>query len=242
MRLVPLDLEVAERLRRIDKPKLLVVNKCDSTRTDAEVHEFRRLVRGPLVVTSVKANRNRDELSAAIVEHAAPAVRTWRISGRRGPVGRAGAEAGDCGPPERRQKHVHQRAGRERTGHRQRNPRDDAGQRRHPLRRRRQAARWRSIRPAFASGRAWRPTWSFMVWSAPSGASGGPTWCSCSSTRRRRFRASTFSSSTKSPHSSKPCVFVVNKWDSVPENDDRGLVGIPAADVRHACVTCRSRS
>src|SRR4051812_2643491 len=29
--LVPLDSTVAERLRRIDKPKLLVVNKCDST-------------------------------------------------------------------------------------------------------------------------------------------------------------------------------------------------------------------
>jgi GTPase len=69
---VPLDLEVAERLRRIDKPKLLVVNKCDSTRTDAEVHEFRRLCEAPLVVTSVKANRNRDELVAAIVENLPP--------------------------------------------------------------------------------------------------------------------------------------------------------------------------
>ena len=69
---MPLDVEVAERLRRIDKPKLLVVNKCDSTRTDAEVHEFRRLCDGPLIVTSVKANRNRDELLAAIVEHLPP--------------------------------------------------------------------------------------------------------------------------------------------------------------------------
>jgi small GTP-binding protein len=68
-----LDVEVAERLRRIDKPKLLVVNKCDSTRTDAEVHEFRRLCEGPLIVTSVKANRNRDELLTAIVENLPPA-------------------------------------------------------------------------------------------------------------------------------------------------------------------------
>jgi GTPase len=67
--LVPLDREVADRLRRIDKPKLLLVNKCDSVRTEAEVHEFRRLCDGPLVVTSVKANRNRDELIAAILEH-----------------------------------------------------------------------------------------------------------------------------------------------------------------------------
>src|SRR5580704_11624026 len=70
---VTLDVEVAERLRRIHKPKLLVVNKCDSTRTDAEVHEFRRLCDGPLIVTSVKANRNRDELVTAIVEHLPPA-------------------------------------------------------------------------------------------------------------------------------------------------------------------------
>lgn len=69
---VPLDLDVAERLRRIDKPKLLVVNKCDSQRTDAEVHEFRKLCDAPLIVTSVKANRNRDELIAAIVEHLPP--------------------------------------------------------------------------------------------------------------------------------------------------------------------------
>ena len=69
---VPLDLEVAERLRRIDKPKLLVVNKCDSTRTDAEVHEFHRLCEAPLIVTSVKANRNRDELITAIVENLPP--------------------------------------------------------------------------------------------------------------------------------------------------------------------------
>jgi GTPase len=70
--LVPLDVEVAERLRKVHKPKLLVVNKCDSTRTDAEVHEFRRLCDGPLIVASVKANRNRDELVSAILEHLPP--------------------------------------------------------------------------------------------------------------------------------------------------------------------------
>jgi GTP-binding protein len=70
--LVPLDLEVGERLRRVDKPKLLVVNKCDSSRSDAEVHEFRRLCEAPLIVVSVKANRNRDELVTAIVEHLPP--------------------------------------------------------------------------------------------------------------------------------------------------------------------------
>ena len=80
---VPLDVEVAERLRRIDKPKLLVVNKCDSTRTDAEVHEFRRLCDGPLIVTSVKANRNRDELLDGHRREFAARSRT--SSRRRGP-------------------------------------------------------------------------------------------------------------------------------------------------------------
>jgi GTP-binding protein len=70
--LVPLDLEVAERLRRVNKPKLLVVNKCDSLRTDAEVHEFRRLTDAAPLVVSVKANRNRDALLSAIVEQLPP--------------------------------------------------------------------------------------------------------------------------------------------------------------------------
>ena len=95
---VPLDLEVAERLRRIDKPKLLVVNKCDSTRTDAEVHEFRRLCEAPLVVTSVKANRNRDELITAIVENLPPQSELEEAHGNR-VVGRPGTQAGDRGPP-----------------------------------------------------------------------------------------------------------------------------------------------
>src|SRR5262245_34325415 len=68
----PLDRHVVERLRKVDCPKLLVVNKCDSTRTDAEVHEFHALFDAPLVQTSVKANRNRRELLAAILAHLPP--------------------------------------------------------------------------------------------------------------------------------------------------------------------------
>lgn len=65
----PLDRLVAERLRPIEVPKLLVVNKCDSTKTDDEVHEFYALAaNAPLIQTSVKANRNRRELLEKIVE------------------------------------------------------------------------------------------------------------------------------------------------------------------------------
>ncbi len=67
--LTSLDREVADRLRRIDKPKLLVLNKCDSPRTDDEIHEFHRLTDAPAVITSVRAKRNRRELLDAILEH-----------------------------------------------------------------------------------------------------------------------------------------------------------------------------
>jgi GTP-binding protein len=79
----PLDKSVAERLRKIDKPKLLVINKCDSPRLDAEIHEFRGLCEGPLVVTSVKAQRNRDELLAAILQQLPPADEHEATEGTR---------------------------------------------------------------------------------------------------------------------------------------------------------------
>jgi GTP-binding protein len=72
--LTPLDRQVAERLRPLGKRVLLVVNKCDSPRTDAEVFEFLSLMDVPLIQTSVKANRNKQELLSAIVRHLPPAV------------------------------------------------------------------------------------------------------------------------------------------------------------------------
>ncbi|WP_437202716.1 ribosome biogenesis GTPase Der [Planctomicrobium sp. SH664] len=66
--LTPLDKVVAERLRKIDVPKLIVVNKCDSTKTDLEMHEFIGLANAPMIQTSVKGNRHRAELLDEIVE------------------------------------------------------------------------------------------------------------------------------------------------------------------------------
>ncbi len=65
----PLDVEVADRLRRIRKPILMVVNKCDSISLDIEAGSFLALANLPQVITSVKGNRNRTELMSAIVEH-----------------------------------------------------------------------------------------------------------------------------------------------------------------------------
>lgn len=69
---MPLDQVVADRLRLINKPKLLVVNKCDSPKTEDEVPQFFRMLNGPTVTTSVIGNRNRDELVQAILENLPP--------------------------------------------------------------------------------------------------------------------------------------------------------------------------
>lgn len=71
--LTPLDEQVAERLRRLGKPALLVVNKCDSPKLDTDASLFLQLAALPIVTTSVKANRGRPELIDAIVEHLPPA-------------------------------------------------------------------------------------------------------------------------------------------------------------------------
>lgn len=79
--LVPLDVQVAERLRGIDKPLLLVVNKCDSPKQEREVAEFHKLTNAPLITTSVIAERNREELLDAILEHLPPAEDVEREEG-----------------------------------------------------------------------------------------------------------------------------------------------------------------
>ena len=69
---VPLDQEVAARLRKIDKRKLLVVNKCDSERLEAEAPAFFGLVDAPHVLTSVTGKRNRDGLLEALIANLPP--------------------------------------------------------------------------------------------------------------------------------------------------------------------------
>ncbi len=77
----PLDTDVADRLRPLETRKLLVVNKCDSTKTDAERFEFHKLTDAPVVVTSVKGNRNRKELLEAILKELPPAEADEAASG-----------------------------------------------------------------------------------------------------------------------------------------------------------------
>ena len=63
----PLDKTVADRLRKIEVPKLIVVNKCDSTKLDMEMFQFEGLADGPMIQTSVKGNRHRAELMDKLV-------------------------------------------------------------------------------------------------------------------------------------------------------------------------------
>jgi GTPase len=58
---VPLDQEVAARLRYLNVPVLLVVNKTDSTSLEPQAEEFYRYGR-KMVRVSVKANRGKEEL------------------------------------------------------------------------------------------------------------------------------------------------------------------------------------
>ena len=69
---LPLDKEVATRLRYVETPILCVANKTDSEKYDAQADEFYKLGRGKLVRCSTKANRNKQELLDLIVERLPP--------------------------------------------------------------------------------------------------------------------------------------------------------------------------
>lgn len=66
--LMPLDQEVAERLRKIERPIILVANKADQEHQEVHAEEFHRLGRGRLVSVSTLQNRGRDELLELIAD------------------------------------------------------------------------------------------------------------------------------------------------------------------------------
>jgi GTP-binding protein len=78
-----LDRQISQRLRKIDKPKLLVINKCDSPKVDREIAEFHALCNAPMVTTSVTGNRNQMELLDAIAENLPPAEAAEDEEGQR---------------------------------------------------------------------------------------------------------------------------------------------------------------
>ncbi len=71
---LPLDKEVAKRLRYVETPILCVANKADSEKYDPQADEFYKLGRGKLIRVSTKANRGRRELLELIAERLPPDV------------------------------------------------------------------------------------------------------------------------------------------------------------------------
>ena len=71
--ITPGDLEVAQRIRRIGCPVLLIVNKADAPNFDSAAHEFSALGFGPPIVVSAKQHRNRGPLVDSIFERLPPA-------------------------------------------------------------------------------------------------------------------------------------------------------------------------
>src|SRR5262245_18234836 len=75
--LVPLDDLVAEPLRPLGKPVVLVVNKCDTPALEAQVGEFHKLGQGEPLPVSAHQNRGRAQLLdhvLALLPPAAPSV------------------------------------------------------------------------------------------------------------------------------------------------------------------------
>jgi GTP-binding protein len=88
---VPLDEEVARRLRGLDKPVLLLANKCDTPELEPQAAEFYRLGHDPVVAVSAQQNRGRERLLALLRERLpadAPAEAPGEVTLKLAIVGR----------------------------------------------------------------------------------------------------------------------------------------------------------
>ena len=72
--MLPLDQEVARRLRSVNVPVILIANKADDERLDSQADEFYRLGAGKPLRVSTRQNRNRAVLMNLIVSKLPPAL------------------------------------------------------------------------------------------------------------------------------------------------------------------------
>ena len=70
--LLPLDEEVAHRLRHVDVPVICVANKSDDEKLDDAAADFYRLGRGKIITVSTLQNRNRALLLNIVLERLPP--------------------------------------------------------------------------------------------------------------------------------------------------------------------------
>jgi GTP-binding protein len=66
---MPLDEDVAARLRGLDKPIIVAVNKCDYPDLDYQSAEFYKLGKYPQICVSAQQNRNKPQLLGLIAKH-----------------------------------------------------------------------------------------------------------------------------------------------------------------------------
>jgi GTP-binding protein len=76
--LAPLDYEVADRLRRANRPVILVINKADNPRREADGAEFFALGMEPSITISAQHGRNTGDLADLIVAHLPPVTESER--------------------------------------------------------------------------------------------------------------------------------------------------------------------
>ncbi|MBN1851995.1 MAG: ribosome biogenesis GTPase Der [Pirellulales bacterium] len=84
--ILPLDQEVADRLRYVDVPILCVANKTDDERLNSQADEFYKLGRGKLVRVSTKQNRGKSELMNLIIDRLPPSLGTEMAVGEEEPT------------------------------------------------------------------------------------------------------------------------------------------------------------
>ncbi len=77
--MVPLDEEVAQRLRAMNKPVVFVANKADAQKYDPQADEFFRLGADQVLRVSTLQNRNKDDLLEAILAKLPPPDETHAV-------------------------------------------------------------------------------------------------------------------------------------------------------------------
>jgi GTP-binding protein len=85
--IAPLDHELADRLRRTSKPVILVVNKVDNNRREAEAAEFYALGFDPTISISAQHGRDTGDLADEIVERLPPPSEAEETAERAASVG-----------------------------------------------------------------------------------------------------------------------------------------------------------
>ncbi|MCS7046573.1 MAG: ribosome biogenesis GTPase Der [Gemmataceae bacterium] len=79
--LTPLDQLVAQRLRPVNKPVVLIANKCDETHLDYQANEFYRLGLGEVHCVSALQHRGKETILSLVEQHLPPSAAAESVPG-----------------------------------------------------------------------------------------------------------------------------------------------------------------